>query len=201
MKNACYGRTEQQTSDSASERLLSVANELFCREGIHATGIKKVLDESGVARRTLYEHFGSKENLVRAVLQRESALWLGWFRDFILDKADTPRDQLLTIFDALKVWFEDESFFGCAFINSVMESHKRDDAIRELAQQHREDTNRFIYELADAARAKDAHLLAEQLGILVDGAIVGAVTLLSSEPALQAKMAAQVLVDAAIESA
>lgn len=201
MKNACYGRTEQQTSDSASERLLSVANELFCREGIHATGIKKVLDESGVARRTLYEHFGSKENLVRAVLQRESALWLGWFRDFILNAADTPRDQLLAIFDALKVWFEDEAFFGCAFINSVMESHKQDDSIRELAQQHREDTNRFIHELAGKARAEDPQLLAEQLGILVDGAIVGAVTLLSSEPALQAKMAAQVLVDAAIESA
>ncbi|MCB1758035.1 MAG: TetR/AcrR family transcriptional regulator, partial [Gammaproteobacteria bacterium] len=177
-----------------------VANELFCREGIHATGIKKVLDESGVARRTLYEHFGSKENLVHAVLQRESALWLDWFRTFILDNADTPRDQLLCIFDALKIWFEDDSFFGCAFINSVMESHKQDDAIRELAQQHREDTNNFIRQLAVAANTANPQLLAEQLGILIDGAIVGAVTLLSSDPAIQAKMAAEVLVDAAIEN-
>lgn len=183
-------------NSSASERLLSVANELFCREGIHATGIKKVLDESGVSRRTLYEHFGSKENLVRAVLERESTLWLTWFRDFIYNSADSPRDQLLCIFDALKVWFEDESFFGCAFINLVMENHKHDDSLRELALQHRENTNKFIRELA--ADASNPRLLAEQLGILADGAIVGAVTLLSSEPATQAKMAAKVLVDAAM---
>jgi AcrR family transcriptional regulator len=198
LKSTCYGRTDSDMSNSASQRLLSVANELFCREGIHATGIKKVLDESGVARRTLYEHFGSKENLVRAVLERESTLWLKWFRNFVNDAASLPRDRLLSIFDALKVWFEDEAFFGCAFINAVMENHKQDESIRELALQHRENTNGFIRELATQAGAKDPRLLAEQLGILADGAIVGAVTLLSSEPATQARMAAQVLVDAAI---
>lgn len=198
MKNACYERTASEMNNSASERLLSVANELFCREGIHATGIKKVLDESGVARRTLYKHFNSKENLVRAVLERESTLWLTWFRGFVNTSADSPRDQLLCIFDALKVWFEDESFFGCAFINSVMENHKQDNSIRELALLHRENTNSYIRELASAAGASNPRLLAEQLGILADGAIVGAVTLMSSEPATQAKMAAEVLVGAAI---
>lgn len=199
MKHACYQRSATKTDGGSSERLLSVANELFCRDGIHATGIKKVLDESGVARRTLYKHFNSKENLVRAVLERESTLWLDWFRDFIETSADTPRARLLCIFDALKVWFEDESFFGCAFINAVMENHKQDESIRELALQHRENTNLFIQELATAAGASAPRLLTEQLGILVDGAIVGAVTLQSSEPATHAKMAAQILVEAAIE--
>ncbi|QKI88942.1 TetR/AcrR family transcriptional regulator [Thiomicrorhabdus xiamenensis] len=199
MKHACYQRNANKTDIGSSERLLSVANELFCRDGIHATGIKKVLDESGVARRTLYKHFNSKENLVRAVLERESALWLDWFRDFINSSADTPRERLLCIFDALKVWFEDESFFGCAFINAVMENHKQDESIRELALQHRENTNSFIQELAIAAGANAPRLLTEQLGILVDGAIVSAVTLQTSEPATHAKMAAQILVETAIE--
>ena len=199
MKNTCYERNTSQTINDSSERLLSVANELFCRDGIHATGIKKVLDESGVARRTLYKHFDSKENLVRAVLERESALWLTWFSDYIKNSTNSPRDQLLRIFDALKEWFEDEAFFGCAFINSVMENHKKDVSIQELALQHRRNTNNFIQEVATEAGAKDPHLLAEQLGILADGAIVGAVTLQSSEPAHHAKIAAQVLIDTAIK--
>lgn len=198
MKYACYQRNASNTNNGTSERLLSVANELFCRDGIHATGIKKVLDESGVARRTLYKHFNSKENLVRAVLERESILWLDWFRDFINTSADLPRDRLLCIFDALKVWFEDESFFGCAFINAVMENHKQDELIQELALQHRENTNSFIRALAVEAGAREPSLLTEQLGILVDGAIVGAVTLQSSEPAIHSKLAAEVLVDTAI---
>ncbi|MBF6057870.1 MULTISPECIES: TetR/AcrR family transcriptional regulator [Thiomicrorhabdus] len=199
MKRVCYQRNATKTDNCSSERLLSVANELFCRDGIHATGIKKVLDESGVARRTLYKHFNSKENLVRAVLERESILWLDWFRDYINNNAVSPRDRLLCIFDALKEWFEDESFFGCAFINAVMENHKQDESIQELALQHRENTNNFIRELALAAGVMDPRLITEQLGILVDGAIVGAVTLQSSEPAMHAKMAAKVLVDTAIE--
>lgn len=198
MEEICYRRLGSGNPDSATERLLTVANELFCREGINATGIKRVLDESGVARRTLYERFGSKDNLVRAVLERESRLWLEWFRPQVEATGDTPLERLAGIFDALKVWFEDESFFGCAFINAVIENSKYDETIRELAVLHRERTNAFIRELAAEAGAREPGLLAEQLGILMDGAIVSAVTLHSSEPAVHARMAALVLAEQAI---
>ncbi len=197
VEEVCYRRGRTGGAESATERLLTVANELFCREGINATGIKRVLDESGVARRTLYERFGSKENLVRAVLERESVLWLDWFRPLVLAAGDTPRERLLGVFDALKVWFEDPAFFGCAFINAVIENSKHDEAIRELAVLHRERTNAFIADLAREAGAAEPELLAEQLGILMDGAIVSAVTLHAAEPALHARLAASVLVERA----
>ena len=200
MKESFYRQLTADSGDKATERLLVVANELFCREGINATGIKKVLDESGVARRTLYERFGSKENLVRAVLERESELWLAWFRPLVLAAGETPKERLLGVFKALKVWFEDEAFFGCAFINAVIENSKRDEGIRGLALLHRERTNAFIRELADAAGARDPHLLAEQLGILMDGAIVSAVTLHSSEPAVHAEMVAKLLIEQATQA-
>ena len=53
VEEVCYRRGRTGGAESATERLLTVANELFCREGINATGIKRVLDESGVARRPL----------------------------------------------------------------------------------------------------------------------------------------------------
>jgi AcrR family transcriptional regulator len=193
----CYRRGRAGGAETPTERLLTVANELFCREGINATGIKQVLAESGVARRTLYKHFGSKENLVRAVLERESLLWLDWFRLQVTRRGPASLDRLFGIFDVLEIWFEDPAFFGCAFINAVIENSKYDETIRHLALAHRERTTRFIAEVAREADVQDAEVLAEQFGLLIDGAIVAAVTLRSPEPARQARTAAQRLVAAA----
>ena len=64
---------------SAEEKLLLAARRLFCRAGIHATGISQILEEAGVARRSLYKHYGSKENLLKAVLDTEANMWFHWF--------------------------------------------------------------------------------------------------------------------------
>ena len=64
---------------SAEEKLLLAARRLFCRAGIHATGISQILEEAGVARRSLYKHYGSKENLLKVVLDTEANMWFHWF--------------------------------------------------------------------------------------------------------------------------
>ncbi|MCO1692374.1 helix-turn-helix transcriptional regulator, partial [Pseudomonas aeruginosa] len=51
------------------EQLLSTAVDLFYREGYHATGIDRILAESGVAKMTLYKHFRSKDELIMAALE------------------------------------------------------------------------------------------------------------------------------------
>ena len=57
--------------ESARGRLLSAATHLFCKNGINATGIDAIIDEAGTAKTTLYKLFGSKTNLVHAVLESE----------------------------------------------------------------------------------------------------------------------------------
>src|SRR3954471_8313621 len=119
------------------DRLLATATRLFCRHGINATGIDKILAEAGVAKMTLYNQFGSKEGLVFAVLEREGEAWRAWFQTAVDQLGGTPRDKLVGIFDVLENWFKQEGFYGCAFINAVAEHNKEDPRIRTLAQAHK----------------------------------------------------------------
>ena len=65
--------------ESARGRLLNAATHLFCKNGINATGIDAIINEAGTAKTTLYKLFGSKTNLVHAVLESEGKQWREWF--------------------------------------------------------------------------------------------------------------------------
>ena len=54
----------------ARQRLLTAAYELFARQGVQAVGVDAIIERSGVARQTMYRHFGSKQDLVLAFLAR-----------------------------------------------------------------------------------------------------------------------------------
>ena len=58
---------------SARERLLASANELFYNEGVHTVGIDRIIEQAGVAKASLYNTFGSKDELVRAYLETRQA--------------------------------------------------------------------------------------------------------------------------------
>src|SRR5712691_6433727 len=80
---------------SARERLLRVAYDLFCRHGVQATGIDRIVADAGVAKMTLYKHFRSKEELIVAALDLREDLWTyGWLEREIERRADTPTERL-----------------------------------------------------------------------------------------------------------
>ena len=66
------------------DQLIDTALELFNRDGYRATGIDKILAESGVAKMTLYNHFGSKDELIVAALERRDARWARPWADRLL---------------------------------------------------------------------------------------------------------------------
>src|SRR6187200_2326959 len=96
-------RPEDITSPEA--RLLEAATELFCRQGIHATGVTAIIDRAQVARKTLYERYGSKDNLLRAVFAREAERWFVWFDQTLPGLSNDPSRQLISVFDLLGDWF------------------------------------------------------------------------------------------------
>ena len=110
--------------ESARARLLSAATRLFCRYGINATGIDAIIHEAGTAKTTLYKLFGSKTNLVHAVLESEGKQWREWFIGAIESGGGDAQAKLARIFPALKSWFGEERFYGCPFINAVAEHDK-----------------------------------------------------------------------------
>ena len=160
--------------ESARGRLLSAATHLFCKNGINATGIDAIIDEAGTAKTTLYKLFGSKTNLVHAVLENEGRQWREWFIGALESGGGDAETKLSRIFPALKRWFGEERFYGCPFINAVGEHDKDQKQFRAIAMKHKKVVLAHIEKLAGEMGATEPEMLAHQLGLLIDGAIVAA---------------------------
>lgn len=180
------------------ERLLAAAAKLFYRDGIHATGVDAILAEAKVARRSLYQHFGSKDGLVAAFLERRDREWREWFDRTVAAVAATPQTRLLRLFDVLESWFRMPSFHGCAFINAAAETGDPRHALRAAARRHKEMVRERIEEWARAAGAADPAELARELALLVQGAIVTAMIDPDQPAAETAKNLARRAIDRAL---
>src|SRR3981189_2888533 len=160
--------------ESARGRLLNAATHLFCKNGINATGIDAIIDEAGTAKTTLYKLFGSKTNLVHAVLESEGKQWREWFIGAIEAGGGDPQTKLARIFPALKSWFGEERFYGCPFINAVAEHDKDQKQFRNIAMRHKKVVLAHIEKLAGEMGAGEPQMLAHQLALLIDGALLAA---------------------------
>jgi len=182
---------------SARERLLAAADELFYEEGVHTVGIDRIIERAGVAKASLYNTFGSKEELVRAYLEGRHAARQERVTRFIA-RYDTPRERLLGVFDALGTYTAEDGFRGCAFINASAESLPGG-AVEVVSDESRAWTRALFTDLAQGAGVPDAAGLAAQLVLLYDGAIVGARMDRTSATAAAARAVAATLLDAALQ--
>jgi AcrR family transcriptional regulator len=173
-KNASAPHAGASEDESARGRLLNAATHLFCKNGINATGIDAIIEEAGTAKTTLYKLFGSKTNLVHAVLESEGKQWREWFIGAIEQGGGDAQTKLARIFPALKSWFAEERFYGCPFINAVGEHDKDQKQFRTIAMKHKKVVLGHIEKLAGELGSADPAVLAHQLGLLIDGAIVAA---------------------------
>ena len=140
-------------SGSARDRLLDAADDLFYEEGIHSVGIDRVIERAGVAKATLYSTFGSKDELVRAYLERRHELWRARMLSG-LERFDTPRERLLGVFDVLAETAAAPGFRGCAFVNASAEA-RRGSAVEEASDAARADRRELFAELAGDADVID----------------------------------------------
>ena len=157
---------------SARERLLDTADRLFYEEGVHAVGIDRVLEQSGVAKGSLYYNFGGKDDLVRTYLQNRHAHWAARI-DAQLAAAGPPADKILAVFDALAGLFAQPGFRGCAFVNAAAEAP--DGSVEALAaKDFRSWLHGLFAALVAEAGYRDTDKLTAQLVVLYDGANISA---------------------------
>jgi AcrR family transcriptional regulator len=153
---------------SARERLLAAADELFYEHGINRVGIDRVIEHAGVAKASLYDCFGSKEELIRAYLKRR-----GDRRQALLSERialqKTPRDKILSMFDSLAEVVSQPNYRGCVFQRTSAEAID-EGAIRSTCDELRGWLRAQFTELARQAKAADPELLGQQLVLLYDGA-------------------------------
>jgi AcrR family transcriptional regulator len=185
-------------SNSKRDQLMDTAWTLFYRDGYRAVGIDTLLEEAGVAKMTLYNHFPSKEALIVAVLEKRSAGLLEAIDRAIDAAGRSPAKQMLSVFDGLKAWFATEDFKGCAFIRALSEYPEPDHPIHRAAWAHKRAVNSRIRTLAEKSGAKHPATLADSISLLMDGAIIAAHATGSVAPADTARNAAQGLLKAAL---
>ncbi|MGQ0572987.1 MAG: TetR/AcrR family transcriptional regulator [Pseudonocardia sp.] len=181
-------------SPETARRILAAAERLFYAGGVRGVGIDAVVADAGVATKTVYALFGSKQGLVEAYLRRRDRRWLDWLAERT-DQAAPGRDRVLAVFDALGEWFAQPGFSGCAFINVAGELHG-DDVARTVAREHKLALRALLREVAAAVPDADPATLADGLMLLVEGAIVTAHVEGDRDAATRARAAAATLLDA-----
>lgn len=167
------------------DRILETADRLFYLQGIRTIGVDTIAAEIGISKRTLYNHFPSKDALITAYLERR----------FVPPRASDkpPAEQILATFDALERRFSAKDFRGCPFVNAVAELGPADPSVRRIAIAFKESRRLWFRDLLHQLGVADPEALATQLALLVDGSI--AQDLVRNDPAMAraAKEAARVL--------
>lgn len=159
-------------SPSARHRILEVACRLFYQDGVRATGIDRIIAESGVAKMSFYRNFASKADLVVAYLMARHDGWMARFTRSVEQGLAQDGAGLEVIADALEQWFRQSDFRGCAFINMVAESGVTDGEEVRIARRHKADLKDYLGAVAERLGLSDPDAAAEAALIVIEGAIV-----------------------------
>ena len=171
------------------ERILETADRLFYRQGIRVVGVDTVADEIGISKRTLYNYFPSKDDLIVAYLSR---------RLRPIEASDmSPAQQILDDFDRLERAMRRDGYRGCPFVNAVAELADPTHAAHQIAVAHKEKRRALFRSLLVRLNVSDPGALATQLMILGEGAVAQALVHGDPKMARAAREAARVLLSAA----
>jgi AcrR family transcriptional regulator len=156
-----------------AERLLDAAGQLFDREGIRAVGIDRLIADAGVARASLYQHFGSKDSLVLAYLERVDRADRERYAQATRALSDRPLERVQTVFTLAEASARRRRFRGCLYVNALTEFPERGNGVERVVTEHR---GWLLDELRTAlaqAGVADPDESAAHIQLLYDGALVG----------------------------
>jgi AcrR family transcriptional regulator len=175
--------------EAMQERILDTAGRLFYGQGIRAVGVDTIAAEIGISKRTLYNYYPSKDELIVAYLSRH----------FVPPKtSDRPvLEQILRVFDRLERWFASDTFRGCPFVNAIAELGDATHPGTKMAVAFKEQRRRWLRDALGQLDVADPDGLATQIAILMEGAIIAALVRGDPGMAAAAKAAARVLLTSA----
>jgi AcrR family transcriptional regulator len=191
-----YTRRMSDSKLPARERLLAATAELTYLGGIEATGVDAISSAAGVTKRTLYQHFRSKDELIAASLQWRDAPAIEALRRASLKRAQ--RDEcppILALFDAIGASLRGPGIRGCAFLNASLELTDVAHPATRSARAHLDARRGLIVELLAASTVNQDPDLIDELVLLVDGAFAVAASRRDPRAAQNARRAATRLIE------
>jgi AcrR family transcriptional regulator len=167
-------------SDSSStalaatrDRLLDAAAQLFYSDGV-GVGVEALCRAAGVSKRSMYQLFDSKDEVMAASLERIAPSY--WASLAPSDEDDRePRARILHVFERLEELATSPGYRGCPFVAAAVELKRPDHPASLAARKYKDALTAFFHQEAQRAGVPDPALLAQQLTIVFDGASARAV--------------------------
>ncbi|WP_420783177.1 TetR/AcrR family transcriptional regulator [Streptomyces sp. LPB2020-019-1HS] len=178
-----------------AQRVLQAASRLFYERGIHAVGVDLIAAEAGVTKKTLYDRFGSKEQIVVEYLSRRDERW----KEFLARRLDAagpaPRERILSVFDAAREWAQDRSAKGCAMVNAHAEISDPEHPAHPVIVGQKQWMLALFEDLLAQAGAADPGPAARTLMLLHEGALVAHGLDVFADPVAHARRQAEAVLD------
>ena len=159
---------------SVRERIVETASRLFYFNGYNQTGINQIIEEAGVAKASLYQHFRSKEDIAVEYLVRRHAMWMGKLNTCV-GECKTPVDKIIGSFDYLIEWLTEVDFRGCGWQNIIVDLPEDHNKIKDQAIYHKNELRNWVHELLapDQDYLKDDYKqIGDEVIVLIEGAII-----------------------------
>jgi AcrR family transcriptional regulator len=164
--------SDTQSNAEVRARILDTACSLFYQHSVRAVGVDLVVEKAGVAKTSLYRHFGTKDDLVAAFLKREDEdFWGTWDRI-----AEKHADDAAAELDAHLEWIGKRigrpNYRGCPQINVAAEFPELDHPARKVATAHKRQMRKRLKDITGRLGVPRPDELAGQLSLLINGAFV-----------------------------
>jgi AcrR family transcriptional regulator len=181
------------------EAVLDAADQLFYERGVQAVSMDELRDRAGLPLKRIYSAFPSKADLVEAYLVRRDEQWRDQVEAYVTRRSDDPREQLLLVFDALRVWTTHQpQFRGCAFHNAIGELGGTSPAATAIVRAHKHHLREFLERTARQAKLRRPKEVAFQLMVLAEGSLITAAIDADPDVPRRVKAAASTIIDASM---
>jgi AcrR family transcriptional regulator len=178
------------------DKLVEAGIELFYQHGFHAVGLDRILQEVGVTKTTFYNHFESKEDLIRSAIEEQGVRVRSQMNAGVdrLGNGD-PRLRLLAVFDVLGEMFHEATCRGCLAINALVEFPGPHDDVHRTARKIKTAMREFYRQLAEAAGVVDSAPSTDDFVMLVDATIIAHQTHGHPQAAARGRKIAEMLLE------
>jgi AcrR family transcriptional regulator len=164
--------SSNQGGPNVRDRILATASDLFYQHGIRAVGVDLVVEKAGVAKTSLYRHFGTKDDLVVAFLQRmDEEFWKTW-DEVSQQHPDDGRAELKAQLEWIGERVNQPDYRGCPQLNIAAEYPELGHPARKFAKEHKREMRRRLKNIAEKLKSAAPDQLAGQLAVLINGAFV-----------------------------
>ncbi|WP_189327730.1 TetR/AcrR family transcriptional regulator [Streptomyces flaveus] len=194
-------RPRRITMTPAARRVLEAAARLFYERGIHAVGVDLIAAEAGVTKKTLYDRFGSKEQIVVEYLADRDERWRAFLAQCLDAAPPVSAARVLAVFDASRAWSAKNSSKGCSMVNAHAEISDPSHPAYPIITRQKQWMLTLFTDLAGDITPYGADHLGQTLMLLHEGALVAHGLNIFADPISHAREQAQALLAATGNSA